>query len=225
MLRGIHKASGSWLGKTIMAGVMGVLVISFAIWGIGDIFRGFGLNSVAKVGSTEISIEQFRQFYNDRLQQLGRQLGRAITPDQARSLGIDRQIIGQFIAETALDEKARSWRLSLSDAEIARLIMNDPNFRGANGQFDRDRFTAADPQCRLQRGALYRRAAPRAAAPADRAERRRRPACADRHAVGAQPVPERKAQHRICRARAGAGRRHCPADAGNAQPNISTSAK
>ncbi|HTQ83333.1 MAG TPA: SurA N-terminal domain-containing protein, partial [Pseudolabrys sp.] len=53
MLRGIHKASGSWLGKAIMAAVMGVLVISFAIWGIGDIFRGFGLNSVAKVGNTE----------------------------------------------------------------------------------------------------------------------------------------------------------------------------
>jgi peptidyl-prolyl cis-trans isomerase D len=140
MLRGIHRASGSWLGKAIMAAVMGVLVISFAIWGIGDIFRGFGLNSVAKVGNTEISIDQFRQFYNDRLQQLSRQLGRAITPDQARSLGIDRQIIGQFIAETALDEKARSWRLSLSNAEIARLIMNDPNFRGANGQFDHERF-------------------------------------------------------------------------------------
>ena len=68
-----------------MAGVMGVLVISFAIWGIGDIFRGFGLNSVAKVGGTEISIEQFRQFYNDRLQQVSRRLGRPITPDQARA--------------------------------------------------------------------------------------------------------------------------------------------
>jgi peptidyl-prolyl cis-trans isomerase D len=142
MLRGIHKASGSFLGKAIMAGVMGVLVISFAIWGIGDIFRGFGLNSVAKVGGTEISIEQFRQFYNDRLQQVGRRLGRAVTLDQARALGLDRQLIGQYIAQVALDEKAHSWRLGLSDADIARLIMNDPNFRGANGQFDRERFSA-----------------------------------------------------------------------------------
>jgi peptidyl-prolyl cis-trans isomerase D len=99
MLRGIHKASGSWIGKIIMAAVMGVLVISFAIWGIGDIFRGFGLNSAVKVGGTEISVEQLRQFYNDRLQQLGRRLGRAVTPDQARSLGLDRQIVGQFVAQ------------------------------------------------------------------------------------------------------------------------------
>ena len=75
MLRGIHKASSTWLGKGLMAGVMGFLVISFAIWGIGDIFRGFGRNAVATIGGTEISIEQFRQFYNERLQQLGRQIG------------------------------------------------------------------------------------------------------------------------------------------------------
>jgi len=141
MLRGIHKASGSWLGKAIMAAVMGVLVISFAVWGIGDIFRGFGQNSAAKVGNTEISLDQFRQYYNERLQQFSRRLGRPISPDQARALGLDRQLIGQLIAESAFDEKAREWRLGLSDADIAKLIMSDPNFRGLNGQFDHDRFT------------------------------------------------------------------------------------
>jgi len=84
MLRGIHNVTSTWLGKAVMATVMGLLVVSFAVWGIGDIFRGFGRNAVAKIGDTEISIEQFRQYYTDRLQQLGRQLGRAITPDQAR---------------------------------------------------------------------------------------------------------------------------------------------
>ena len=42
MLRGIHKASSGWLGKGIMTVVMGLLVVSFAIWGIADIFRGSG---------------------------------------------------------------------------------------------------------------------------------------------------------------------------------------
>jgi peptidyl-prolyl cis-trans isomerase D len=140
MLRGIHKASGSFIGKAIMAVIMGFLVISFAIWGIGDIFRGFGQNEAAKVGGSEISLEQFRTFYNDRLQQLSRRLGRAITPEQARSSGIDRQLIGQLIAEVTLDEQAHNWRLGLSNAEIAKTIMNDPNFRGATGKFDHDRF-------------------------------------------------------------------------------------
>jgi peptidyl-prolyl cis-trans isomerase D len=140
MLRGIHKASSTWLGKAIMAAVMGVLVISFAIWGIGDIFRGFGQNSVAEIGGTEISIEQFRQYYTDRLQQIGRQMGRPVTPDQARSLGIDRQLLGQLVAETTLDEQARKLHLGLSNADIAKRITSDPSFLGTTGQFDRARF-------------------------------------------------------------------------------------
>jgi peptidyl-prolyl cis-trans isomerase D len=140
MLRGIHKASSTWLGKALMAAVMGFLVISFAIWGIGDIFRGFGRNAVATIGGTEISIEQFRQFYNDRLQQLGRQVGRPITPDEARARGLDRQLLGQLIAETAIDEQAKKLRLGIANAEIAQRVAADPSFRGANGQFDRVRF-------------------------------------------------------------------------------------
>jgi peptidyl-prolyl cis-trans isomerase D len=140
MLRGIRKASANWLGKVVMAAVMGLLIVSFAIWGIGDIFRGFGRSSLAQIGRTEIGTEQFRQIYNDRLQQLGRRAGRPITPDQARAIGFDRQLLGQLIAEAALDERARQLRLGLSDAEIARRITEDPTFRGALGQFDRTRF-------------------------------------------------------------------------------------
>src|SRR5512140_2404589 len=76
MLRGLRTASSGWLGKTVMAGVVGFLVISFAIWGIGDIFRGFGRGSVASVGNVEISVEQFRNLFTDRVQALGRQLRR-----------------------------------------------------------------------------------------------------------------------------------------------------
>ncbi|HJZ19324.1 MAG TPA: SurA N-terminal domain-containing protein, partial [Bradyrhizobium sp.] len=66
MLRGIRKASSNWLGKIIMTVAMGALIVSFGVWGIADIFRGFGQSTLAKVGRTEISAEQFRQIYNDR---------------------------------------------------------------------------------------------------------------------------------------------------------------
>src|SRR5438874_2115982 len=85
MLRGMRKASSNWLGKTIMAVVMGVLIISFGVWGIADIFKGFGQSTVAKVGGTEISLNEFRQIYTDRLQQISRQFGLPLSPEQARA--------------------------------------------------------------------------------------------------------------------------------------------
>src|SRR5260221_8442884 len=140
MLRGLRKASSNWLGKVVMAAVVGFLIISFGIWGIGDIFRGFGASTVAKVGRTEISAEQFRLRYNEQLQQLGRQAGRPITPEQARAFGLEQQLLGQMIATVALDERARQLRLGISDAELAKQITAEPAFRGLNGQFDQSTF-------------------------------------------------------------------------------------
>ncbi|MBV6488295.1 MAG: SurA N-terminal domain-containing protein [Pseudorhodoplanes sp.] len=140
MLRGIRTATSNWFGRVITGIILGLIAISFAIWGIGDIFRGFGQSTVASIGRSEITIEQFRTTYNERLQQLARQIGRPVTPDQANALGLPRQLLGQMLAEYALDEDARRMGLRLSDADIARKIMADPTFRGANGQFDRGRF-------------------------------------------------------------------------------------
>ena len=140
MLRGLRKASSGWLGKSIMTVVVGTLIVAFGIWGIGDIFRGFGVNTVAKVGSTDITIDQFRVRYTDELQQLSRRIGRPITPDQARAFGIEQQLLGQMMAFTALDERVRQLGLAISDAEVAKRITEDPAFKGMNGQFDQQLF-------------------------------------------------------------------------------------
>jgi peptidyl-prolyl cis-trans isomerase D len=140
MLRGLRKASSNWLGKTIMAAVMGVLIVSFGIWGIADIFRGFGQSTLAKVGHTEISANEFRQIFTDRLQQIGRQYGRPLTMDQARAFGFDRQVLQQILAEAALDEDARRLGLGVSNPELMRAIFADPLFRGVGGGFDPQRF-------------------------------------------------------------------------------------
>jgi peptidyl-prolyl cis-trans isomerase D len=142
MLRGIRKASSNWLGKVIMGTVMGVLILSFAVWGIADIFKGFGQSTLAKIGGTEISTEQFRQLYTEKLQQIGRQVGRPLTMDQARAFGLDRQVLQQVIAEAALDDNARQLGLGQSDAQTMRMIYSDPNFKGVSGNFDPARFQA-----------------------------------------------------------------------------------
>ena len=140
MLRGIRNASANWLGRAVMGVVMGLLALSFAVWGINDIFRGFGRSTLAKIGDTEIPIEQFRRVYNERLQQIGRQIGHPLPPEQAAALGLNRQVLGEMVAEAALDQRARQMRLGLSDAQVVQRIMSDPTFRSPTGSFDRYRF-------------------------------------------------------------------------------------
>lgn len=136
----MRKASSNWLGKTVMSVLFGVLIVSFGVWGIADIFKGFGQSSLAKIGNTEITTEQFRNLFTDRLQQIGRRFGRPLTMEQARQFGLDRQVLQEVIADAALDEGARRLGLGQSDADVVRAISSDPNFKGLDGKFDHDRF-------------------------------------------------------------------------------------
>jgi peptidyl-prolyl cis-trans isomerase D len=141
MLRGLREATSTWVGKTILWIVVILLVVAFGVfWNVSDVFTGFGRSTVARIGNTEIRIDQFRSIYSERLQQLSRQLGQPITPERARALGFERRIIQQIFAEVALDEQARAMGLSLTDQEVARQIQTDPIFLGPNGQFDHLRF-------------------------------------------------------------------------------------
>jgi peptidyl-prolyl cis-trans isomerase D len=142
MLRGLRTASSGWVGKTIMAVVVGVLVVAFAAWGIGDIFRGYARSYVAVVGASSITPDQFRQLYQNKLNELSLRLQRPIPPDQARAFGLDRQVLGQWVQDAVLDQLARNMRLGIGDDDLKRIITDDPSFHGPGGQFDPDRFRA-----------------------------------------------------------------------------------
>ena len=140
MLRGINKIGQSWLGKAIVAVLFSFLIISFAVWGIGDIFRGAVRTEVATVGGTSISADAFRNAYQNEVQRLARQSRQSISPERARALGIDTQVLGRLITEAALDQKARDLGLGVSNELVAKTITEDPNFQGPSGRFERSRF-------------------------------------------------------------------------------------
>lgn len=140
MMQGIRKAGQGLFGKIVIAIMFGFLIISFAIWGVGDIFRGYGRNEVAKVGKSEIGLEQMRTAYQNEIQTLIRQQRRQISPEMARALGLDRQVLSRLLTEATLDQTAQGMRLAVSDETIRNLIFDDQVFRDASGQFSAARF-------------------------------------------------------------------------------------
>jgi len=121
--------------------LIGLLVIAFAVWGIADVFTGRGQTSLARIGKTEISQDQFQQALQLEISALSRQFGRRLTVEQARQFGIDQRVLSNLIGKAAIDTHARELGLYLSDATIAEAIRNDPTFQGMNGTFDRNFFT------------------------------------------------------------------------------------
>jgi peptidyl-prolyl cis-trans isomerase D len=132
MLQQLRKASKSPVATV----VIGVLVLAFALWGIADIFRG-GLDTVvADVGGTQISDVEYDLQLKNQMRVLSQQTQNEITIEQARAMGIDRNVLEASINRAALDERGRGLGLVASRATIEAQFTSDPGFRGASGAFD-----------------------------------------------------------------------------------------
>ena len=139
MLESMRNAAQGVVGKAIMTVVMGLIIVSFVIWGVGDMLRGFTATTVASVGSEKITTQDFRDQFQRTLQQYQRRTRQPLTNDQARAIGLDRQVLQQMISEAAIDEEARRLGLDVSNEALRRLITSNPNFQD-KGAFDPEKF-------------------------------------------------------------------------------------
>ncbi|WP_439272386.1 SurA N-terminal domain-containing protein [Pseudochrobactrum sp. HB0163] len=139
MLDSLRDASQSWISKLLL----GILVLSFAAWGVADVFReNFGSNSVLEAGGSSVSPTEYRLAYDRQLLALSRQFQQQLTRDQARALGVPNQVTAQLVAGVLLDEQARTMGLGMSKDHLARLTGEDPAFQDAGGRFSNAQFNA-----------------------------------------------------------------------------------
>ena len=137
MLDALRSRATGWVAQLFIA----LLVLSFAVWGVSDVFTGFRSDTVASVGKTNISTTNFARQYDQALQSMTRQMGQAITPEQAQLFGVPGQVLGRLVTQATLDDTARQFGLGLSNEVLAKEIAEDPAFRGPAGGFDRLFFT------------------------------------------------------------------------------------
>ena len=125
-----------------MALILGVTIIGFGFWGIGDIFKGYDPNELARAGSARITIDMYRDAYQTELQRMEQNAKRAITNDEARRMGLDRQVLARLLTDAVLDQEVRQLGLAIGDADLAKAIRKDDSFKGPDGKFDKARFDA-----------------------------------------------------------------------------------
>ncbi len=143
MLEAIRNAAQGVVGKAIMTLVMGLIIVSFVIWGVGDMLRGFTATTVASVGGAKISAQEYRVAYDRTIQQYQRRLRRPFTNEEARQIGLDRSVLQRLLSEAAVDEEGRKLGLDISDDALREIITSNPDFRDKSGAFDPGRLAGA----------------------------------------------------------------------------------
>jgi peptidyl-prolyl cis-trans isomerase D len=140
MLDGMRRAAKGGIGRFVMAIVMGLIIVSFVIWGVGDMLRGFTSDKVATVGGESVTAQQFQNEMQNLIYQYQRRSKVPLTNATAHALGLDSMVLRRLIADAALDQRARTLGLAISDETIAAAARSDPSMQDASGQFNRAMF-------------------------------------------------------------------------------------
>ncbi|MGO4126185.1 peptidyl-prolyl cis-trans isomerase [Inquilinus sp. YAF38] len=135
MLQILRHKAGSIVVKVLFV----LLILSFAVWGIGDIFRNRGQSdTVATVGDVTISLQQLDSQFRSAAQ------SQQIPLSVAQQLGFPQRVLDNMISGFLYDQLAVDLGYDLSNDAVADTVRNDPRFRDpATNQFSRDRFLQA----------------------------------------------------------------------------------
>ncbi|MHA1565707.1 MAG: SurA N-terminal domain-containing protein [Alphaproteobacteria bacterium] len=147
MLGAMRKSAKSW----VMKAILGLLALTFVAFfgGVGG-FGGFStgghgggragsvgnLNSLVQVGNIDIDANAISTAYNQELRSLSQLLGTAVSPEQARQLGLLNRTVDRLIAGALFDQGAEDLGVSISEQSVALAVRSLPQFQAAGGGFD-----------------------------------------------------------------------------------------
>jgi peptidyl-prolyl cis-trans isomerase D len=138
MLTALRKLAATWFAKILFA----LLVMSFAVWGIGDMAKGFFAadTSLAKVAGEPITLEEGQAALRREMQRLARQLGPQFEADPRIRRALAEQAVDQLVLDRVLRGEAARMNIAVPDDVLRDFVFTIPAFRGGDGRFSRPVF-------------------------------------------------------------------------------------
>lgn len=138
MLTSIRKHARSWVFKALFA----LLIAAFAVWGIGDVFRGAKTaRPILKIGKNfEYTQADFDRELKLSLQRLSQIQGVQVTPAMFAAFGGAERLVDQAESKGLLQAYGEKLGIDVPQSAAIQMIESDPDFANQTGQFDRARF-------------------------------------------------------------------------------------
>ncbi len=128
------------LRKVFVGILFAILIGAFALsMGGNNYFDRYTHPTVAKVGSIEITPQQFQQAYQRSLENLSARSGQRITPQQAKAFGLPQRVLAGLVQDAAIDLESKKLGLGISAAGLRQSIMAAEYFQ-EGGKFSPEKY-------------------------------------------------------------------------------------
>ena len=113
---------------------MGAIVVVFVYWGVGR-FPSQKAYRVALVNGEAVTFEEYREAYNNMIEQLRQQFGNNLNDDLIKMFRVESHVLNQLIDQRLILHEAKRLHLQVSDKELIDSIQKIEAFQSA-GVFD-----------------------------------------------------------------------------------------
>lgn len=139
MLEFLRRGVKSWVAKVLLA----LLILSFAVWGISDVFSFTLTSAVANVGEQKVTADEYANALSRQRNSLSQEQGRAVSLAEMRDSGFARLILARMMRDQAMAEELAELGISAPDEAVAEAIRANENFRGSAGAFSQANYRIA----------------------------------------------------------------------------------
>ena len=140
MLNNFRSFAGSFMVKVMLA----LLVLSFGMWGVGDVLREHARGgAVATIGSSTVSQEEFARAVRAETDNLRRMLGKQYSPELASSMQLPQHVLQGLVQQKLLREEGQRIGIIASDQQVLKEITTSPAYHDENGKFKKASFDNA----------------------------------------------------------------------------------
>ncbi|MEY3533186.1 MAG: hypothetical protein RI979_1210 [Pseudomonadota bacterium] len=126
-------------GRSLVVWVLVAMLIA-GLSGFGVENFGGATAKIGRVGEIEIEANDYAREMQGQINTLTRQFGAPVSMADARSFGVDRQVLAGLVNRAALDNEAARLGLSVGDATVAAELGKISAFQGISGTFDREAY-------------------------------------------------------------------------------------
>jgi len=131
MLQAIRDKVTGWIAY----GIIFLISVPFALWGVNSYFGGGEAQPAATVNGEEVSLRDLDQAYANYRQRLSQLFGGSIPESFASESMLREQVLGQLIEGIALRQYTQEQYYRIGDEELSRIIRSMNVFQ-RDGQFD-----------------------------------------------------------------------------------------
>ena len=129
------------MSKTAVWILMAMLILGLG--GFGATNLSGTLRTLGTVGDKHIDIDQYAQQLNQTIRAYEAQTGQQLSFAQAQAMGLDQSVLQRLVSQRALDNETDKLGLSIGDAALRDEVVQIREFRGVDGQFDREGYKMA----------------------------------------------------------------------------------